>query len=95
MESGGILPGPRKEQQLPGLRREDGRRGVAELPIHPIEALEGRLAQSAVLGLHQGDIGAVGDRILLTLAVLRLREGQVRIVEHGVDVVRRLGHLSR
>ena len=94
-ERRGVFSGVREEQQLLHLRGQGGRRGVAELAVDRIERIERGFAQHAVIGLHERDIGAVGDRVAVAVLVHRVREFEVRVVQHGVDVVRAGGHFAR
>ena len=94
VQGGFIVTGVRKELQLLHLRAQHRGGGVAELAVCAVERAERRLAQRAVLRLHVGDVGAVRERVRLALAVHRVREREIGVVEHGEDVVRRLGKLA-
>ena len=89
-----VLTGLREELQLFDLRGQHGGDGVAEAAVGVIEILKGALAQRAVAGLHVGDIGAVGQRMLVALAIRAVRELHIGIRQETIDIVRSLGHLA-
>ena len=83
-----------EELQLLHLRAEHGGRGVAVLAVHAVQRMESIFTQYTVGRLEQGNKGAVGDRMRLSLTVHSVREGHVGIVEHGKNVIRALSELT-
>ena len=90
----GIFSHVREKQQLLKLRGQRCRRGVAELVVHRVQRIERGLSQHTVVGLHQRDERAVRDRMRDTVLVHRVREFEVSVVEHGVNVIRAGGHFA-
>ena len=94
MQRGGIAARVRKELQLLHLRAEDRRGGVAELAVYRVQRVKRGLAEHAVVGLHERDERAVRDGVFIAVLVHRVREFEVGVVEHGVNVIRAGGHFA-
>ena len=90
----GVLADIREEQQLLELRGQRCRRGVAELVVNRVQRIERGLAEHAVVGLHERDERAVRDGVFIAILVHCVREFEVGIVEHGVNVIRAGGHFA-
>ena len=90
----GEVPCLGKELQLLVLAVQQAGSGVLEPGIGVVQALEGILPQHPVRALLAGDIGALADGMGLSLAVQRIREGQVRIGKHTEGVAGGLGNLT-
>ena len=102
---GHLIRKQRRFQRALVLRRARGKdvgahRGVVERGdgggkglIGGIQPLKRRRAHAAVAIHHQGDVVGVGDAHVLALFVLDDGKFHVRVGEHGVNGVRRGGHL--
>ena len=89
-----VLSGPGEEDVLAHLRVEHGGQGVAAAAKDAVEGPEGVLPQYPVPALHEGDIGTVGQGVLLPLAVCHGGEAHVGVVEGVEDAARPLTHLA-